>query len=131
MLVGLISPTMDKEKAFSIFEELEALVHTYGGKVYAAVSQNSTRADNATYIGSGKAEEVADKILEEKIDIVVINATIKPGQIFTLKKIFERTNPDIVVWDRSDLILQIFSKHAKTREANLQIKLAIMRHMGP
>lgn len=131
MLVGLISPILDQEKMLSNFEELESLVHTYGGKVYAAATQNSTRADNTTYIGTGKAQEVADTIAGEKIDIVVINAAIKPGQIYTLKKIFERSNPNIVVWDRVDLILQIFSKHANTREAKLQIKLAIMRHMGP
>lgn len=131
MLVGLVSPMLDKEKILANFTELESLVYTYGGKVYAAATQNSTRADNATYIGSGKAQEIADTIALEKIDIVVINATIKPGQIFTLKKIFERGNPQIIVWDRMDLILQIFSKHAKTAEAKLQIKLAIMRHMGP
>ncbi|MBI3380120.1 GTPase HflX [Candidatus Gottesmanbacteria bacterium] len=131
MLVGLVSPILDKEKMVANFEELESLVLTYGGKVYAATTQNSTRADNATYIGTGKAQEVADTVLTEKIDIVVINATIKSGQIYTLKKIFERSNPDIVVWDRTDLILNIFSKHAKTAEAKLQIKLAMMRHMGP
>lgn len=113
------------------FEELESLVTTYGGKVFAATTQNSARGDSATYIGSGKAQEIADTIVAEKIDIVVVNATIKPGQIYTLKKIFERANSNIVVWDRTDLILQIFSKHAQTAEAKLQIKLAIMRHMGP
>lgn len=131
MLVGLVSPILNKEKMLANFEELQSLVHTYGGVVYAATTQNSTRADNATFIGSGKAQEVADTIATEKIDIVVINATIKPGQIYTLKKIFERSNPKITVWDRVDLILQIFSKHAQTAEAKLQIKLAIMRHMGP
>lgn len=131
LLVGLVSPILDKEKMISNFEELESLVTTYGGRVYAATTQNSTRADSATFIGSGKAQEVADTIAAEKIDIVVINATIKPGQIYTLKKIFERSNPNITVWDRVDLILQIFAKHAQTAEAKLQIKLAIMRHMGP
>lgn len=131
MLVGLVKSTSDKEKIIADFEEVESLVHTYGGKVFAATTQNSTRADNATFIGSGKAQEVTEIIGREKINIVVINANIKPGQIYTLKKIFERSNPDTVVWDRVDLILQIFSKHARTAEAKLQIKLAIMRHMGP
>lgn len=131
MLVGLAQPRIDKEKLLSDFEELQSLVQTYGGKVYAATVQNSTRESYATYIGTGKAQEVADTIIKEKIDIVVINANIKPGQIFTLKKIFMRGNPAILVWDRVDLILQIFSKHASTAEAKLQIKLANMRHMGP
>ena len=131
MLVGLVSPYEDKEKTLAVFEEVESLVHTYGGRVYGVTTQNSTRADNATFIGSGKAQEVADTIGREKIDTVVVNANVKSGQLYTLKKIFERSNPDIVVWDREDLILQIFSKHAKTSEAKLQIKLASIRHKGP
>lgn len=131
MLVGLVKSTGDKEKMLADFEELELLVHTYGGKVFAATTQNFTRKDNATFIGTGKAQEVTETIGREKIDIVVVNASVKPGQLYTLKKIFERSNPNIVVWDRIDLILQIFSKHAKTSEAKLQIKLAFLRHMGP
>lgn len=131
MLVGLASPFEDKEKVIADFEELQSLVHTYGGVVYAATKQNSTRADAATYIGTGKAQEVADVIAQEKIDIVVINATVKPGQLFTLQKIFQRSNSTIIVWDKIDLILHIFSKHAQTAEAKLQIKFALIRHMGP
>ncbi len=131
MLVGLTSQYIDSEKMIADFEELELLVNTFGGKVFAALTQSDARRDNATYIGKGKAQEVADKIAEEKIDIVVINANIKPGQLYTLKKIFERSNPAILVWDRVDLIIQIFSKHASTAESKLQIKLANIRHMGP
>jgi GTPase len=131
MLVGLIPLHWDKETIVANFEELALLVNTYGGKVYAAETQNISRRDNATYIGSGKAQEIADIIGREKIDIVVINDNIKPGQVYTLKKIFERSNPDILVWDRMELILQIFAKHAQTAEAKLQIKFASIRHMGP
>ncbi len=131
MLVGLVKPFEDKEKILADFEELELLVHTYGGRVYAATFQNSARSDSSTFIGTGKAQEVADKVLEEKIDVVVINAKVRPGQLYTLKKIFERGNPNILVWDRIDLILQIFAKHAQTAEAKLEIRLSHLRHMGP
>ncbi len=131
MLVGLVPPRQDKERTFATFEEAQSLVSAYGGEVFAATSQNSTRRDHATFIGTGKAQEVADTIQKEQIEIVVINDNVKPGQLFTLKKIFERSNSKIEVWDRSDLILHIFSKHAATAEAKLQIKLAFMRHMGP
>ena len=131
MLIGLVLPRTDKERTLADFEEAQSLVHTYGGEVFAAVSQNSTRRDQSTFIGTGKAHEVIDTITKEKIDIVVINDNVKPGQLFTLKKIFEVGNPRIEVWDRADLILHIFSKHASTAEAKLQIKLAFMRHMGP
>lgn len=131
MLVGLSRPHEDKEKTISDFEELEDLVQTYGGLIYAAVVQNSTRRDNNTYIGQGKALEVTQEIANNKIDVVVVNDYLKSGQLHHLKKIFEDANPNILVWDRVDLILHIFSKHAHTADAKLQIKMAFMRHMGP
>ena len=131
MLIGLVPRYENKEKTLVDFEEVQSLVHAFGGSVYAAIAQNSTRADSSTYIGTGKARETADVIIKEKIDIVVINESIKPNQLYNLKKIFEENKPGILVWDRVDLILQIFSKHASTFEAKLQIKLASLQHMGP
>jgi len=131
MLVGLVPPHEDKERTLSRFEEAESLVRTFGGNVYAAVSQNAARADHHTFIGSGKASEVAEAIERENIQVVVINDAVKPGQLYALEKIFSVKNPTILVWDRIDLILQIFSKHASTAEAKLQIRRAAMRHMGP
>ncbi len=131
MLVGLVSKGIDYESIVLDMEELESLVKTYGGEVFAAVIQKADYPHKATFIGSGKAEEVAGRIAEEKIDIVVINDVLKPGQLYTLEKIFFRSNTKIKVWDRLDLILQIFSQHAHTKEAKLQIDLASLRHMGP
>lgn len=131
MLVGLVDPFSRKEEILSSFEELESLVHTYGGNVFAASYQNNTRGDTGTYIGQGKAEELTSEILTEKIDIVVVNDSIKPRQLYNLQQIFIKANPNIKVWDRVDLILAIFEKHASTAEATLQIKLAAMNHMGP
>ncbi len=131
MLIGLVPPFEAKEKTLANFEEVQSLVHTFGGTVYAAIAQNSTRADSSTYIGTGKTQEVAEAIVKEKIDIIVINDSVKPSQLYTLKKIFEQSKPDILIWDRIDLILHIFKKHASTALAKLQIKLADIRHMGP
>jgi GTP-binding protein HflX len=61
----------------------------------------------------------------------VVNDIVKPGQLYTLEKIFLRSNPNIKVWDRANLILQIFALHAHTKEAKLQIDLANLKHMGP
>ena len=131
MLIGLVPPFETKEKTLANFEEVQSLVHTFGGTVYAAIAQNSTRADSSTYIGTGKTQEVTETIVKEKIDIIVINDSVKPSQLYTLKKIFEQSKPDILIWDRIDLILHIFKKHASTALAKLQIKLADIRHMGP
>lgn len=131
MLVGLVSPFEDQEKVIADFEELQSLVNAFGGKVFAAAKQNLSRADAATYIGTGKAQEIAEVIAQEKIDIIVVNANVKPGQLYTLQKIFQRSDSSIIVWDKIDLILHIFSQHAQTAEAKLQIKFAMIRHMGP
>ena len=66
MLIGLVLPRTDKERTLADFEEAQSLVHTYGGEVFAAVSQNSTRRDQSTFIGTGKAHEVVDTITKEK-----------------------------------------------------------------
>ncbi len=131
MLVGLMPKGTDYEKVLREMEELKSLVSTYGGEVFAATVQKADHPNRSTFIGSGKAQEIAEIIAKEKIDIIVINEEVKPGQLFTLEKIFYRSNPKIKVWDRVNLILQIFSLHANTKEAKLQIDLANLRHMGP
>lgn len=131
MLLGLVDPRATEDSILTDFEELSSLVVAYGAKVAAASYQNNTRGDEGTYIGQGKAMELVESIKEDKIDVVVINDSVKPRQLVALHDIFIKVNPKIVVWDRVDLILGIFESHAKTAEAKLQIKLAAMRHMGP
>lgn len=131
MLIGLSDPKKPKEEMYSDFEEVESLVTTYGGKVHAALVQNETRGDYDTFIGHGKVAEALKLITDNEIDIVVINVAVKPGQIHSLLLAFQKANPNIVVWDRVSLILEIFSKHASTSEAKLQIKFAKLRQMGP
>lgn len=131
MLIGLSNPFKSKEDMFANFEEVESLVKTFGGTVYAAIVQNKTRGSLDTLIGPGKVEEARKEIAEKKIDIVVVNDTIKPGQTHNLLLNFQKVNPKILVWDRVSLILEIFSKHARTSEAKLQIRFAKMKQMGP
>jgi len=131
MMVGLVPKGTNSETILHDMEELESLIKTLKGGVFSAIIQKADYPQKATYIGSGKSQEVADSIAEEKIDIVVINNILKPGQLYTLEKIFFRSNPKVKVWDRVDLILQIFQLHAHTKEAKLQIDLANLRHMGP
>lgn len=131
MLIGLSDTRLDREDMISDFEEVGSLVTTYGGQVYAVLVQNASRSDYDTFIGKGKVEEATELIQKEEIDIVVVTDVIKPSQIHALKLAFEKLNPEIIVWDKVSLILEIFSRHAKTSEAKLQIRLAKMRQMGP
>lgn len=112
-------------------KEVLSLLETYGHADVLTVIQRRALPDAHTYVGKGKVEEMQDIVKDQKIDVIVINDIVKPGQLFNLTKLFWKINPNIAVWDRVDLILNIFDKHAHTAEAKLQIKLARMRHMGP
>lgn len=131
VIINLVSPFTDHEAADKDLEELKSLVSTFGGATIVRVIQRRMKPDPSTYIGSGKTQEVSEIVEHEKIDIIVINAIVNPTQLFNIKKILWKVNPLIEVWDRVDLILHIFEKHAHTAEAKLQIELAQMRHMGP
>lgn len=132
LLVGLPKSRMTKEAIIKDMEELWSLVLAVGnGEIVDAMVQRADSPDNATYIGSGKVMELAEKVQEEKIDVVVLNDVAKVGQVSNLKKKLFHENHAVDVWDRVDLILNIFSRHAHTSEAKLQIELARMRHMGP
>ncbi len=132
LLIGLPNSRMKKDDIIKDMEEIWSLVGAIGNvEIVDAVVQRADNPDGATYIGPGKVMEVAEVVKEKKIDVIVINGIAKPGQLFNLKRKLEEANRDLEVWDRVDLILMIFSRHAHTSEAKLQIELAKMRHMGP
>jgi GTPase len=129
--VHVIPPQGDKETIIKNGEELESLIATFGGKIVDRILQRLEKPDMRTYVGRGKVGEIILKMRQIHIDVVVLNAMAKPGQVFNLKRELQKENPDIQVWDRVDLILHIFDLHANTSEAKLQIELARMRYMGP
>jgi GTP-binding protein HflX len=131
ILVDVVPPNIRKEEAEKNLTELRSLVDTFGGATVVKVIQRRATPDNHTYVGAGKAQELMTIVKEEKIDLIVLNAIVKPGQLFNLQKMLWPINHQIQVWDRVDLIINIFDKHAHSAEAKLQIKLARMRHMGP
>lgn len=131
ILVHLVRPFENMEAAELDLVEMKSLIETSGGATVVRVIQRRMRPDPSTYVGSGKAQEIAQFVKDERINVIVINDIVKPGSLFNLQTILQTVNPDIEVWDRIDLILDIFQKHALTAEAKLQIELASMRHMGP
>ena len=131
LLAGVFSKFKSYEEILSEFEELDLLVKTYGGITCALISQKAFKPSFTGYLGRGKTDQTIEKIAEEKIDVVILNDTLRPNQIYFLEKIFRKSYPHIVVWDKNDLILHIFDLHAQTSEANLQIKIAALKHMGP
>lgn len=131
IIAHVVPPSMRREDADKNLAELMSLIDTFGGATVVKIVQRRSNPDSHTYVGSGKAQEMADMIQVDKIDAIVINDIVKPKQLFNLTKMFWKINPNIQVWDRVDLIINIFDKHAHTAEAKLQIRLAKMRHMGP
>lgn len=131
LIASIIPRQLSEQEAFHDIKELRDLVDSYEGKVVEYVIQHREVHDKGLYLGSGKINEIALIIKEKSINVVILNAIVKPGHIFDIKKTLEKANPKIEVWDRVDLILHIFSRHANTTESRLQIELAAMRHMGP
>lgn len=131
ILIDVIPDTMDARTAARRMLELESLVGTYGGIIVVKQIQKRGVPDYRTYIGSGKLEELAQIAKNEGAEVLIINNLMKPGQMYNVAEYLRKQKLRMQVWDRVDLILKIFAKHAKTSEAKLQIKLAAIRHMGP
>jgi GTP-binding protein HflX len=129
ILIDVIPPDMTKTVAERRLTELDALTKTYGGIVVVKTIQKRATPNYRTYIGPGKIEELIQTAKDEKCELIIVNNLLKPKQMFELGEILRKEK--LRAWDRVDLILKIFDKHAKTAEAKLQIKLAAIRHMGP
>ncbi|RVU28325.1 GTPase HflX [Streptomyces antnestii] len=106
--------------------ELAALAETAGAQVLDGVIQRRDKPDAATYIGSGKAQELRDIVLETGADTVVCDGELSPGQLIHLEDVVK-----VKVVDRTALILDIFAQHAKSREGKAQVALAQMQYMLP
>ncbi len=135
ILVDVIDLETSKEEAELRLFELESLVNTYGGIVVLKTIQKRGVPDYSTYVGKGKVDEIMEMVKDIGADLVVVNNLLKARQIFNLEEKFQKSEykelKEVKVWDRVDLILKIFDKHAKSTEAKLQIELASIRHMGP
>lgn len=131
LTVHFLSPRIDEHEALETGEELESLINTLGAPVFDRILERHFKPDNATFIGKIALKQIVRRVKRDDIDVVILNAMVKPGQIHAIKQILAQANPKIEVWDRVDLILHIFDKHATTTTAKLQIQLARMRYMGP
>lgn len=129
ILADLVHFALPKQEAEDRMRELEELTHTYGGIAVVKTIQRRAKPDYRTFIGKGKVEELLTQGKSLGVDLLVVNEILKPQQLFNLEELLRPAK--IEVWDRIDLILHIFDKHAKTAEAKLEIELASVRHMGP
>ena len=117
------STSLDAEESLAEFRELVA---SAGGLVVAEVMQRRARPDPATLIGAGKVEEIAGVAASTEADLVLFDCDLSPTHLRNL----EAALPCRVL-DRTQLILDIFARHARTREGQLQVELAQLEYMLP
>ena len=114
------------ESAERSLQELARLAQTAGSQVLEGVIQRRDNPDPATYLGSGKALELRKIVSQTGADTVIIDGELSPSQLIHLEDIVK-----VKVVDRTWLILDIFAKHAKSREGKIQVSLAQMQYMLP
>lgn len=115
-----------REIVYEHLNELEELARTAGAITIRKIVQEKTGYDASFYLGKGKAQEIADLIEEEKIDIIIFDDDLTPGQARNLENMMKRK-----ILDRSGLILDIFAQHAKTKTARTQVELAQLQYLLP
>jgi len=114
---------LDAEESLAEFREL---VSSAGGQVVAEVVQRRSRPDSATLIGAGKVEEIAGVAASTEADLVLFDHDLTPTQLRNLE-----TALPCRVLDRTQLILDIFARHARTSEGKVQVELAQLEYMLP
>lgn len=121
ILVGVYSAK--PEAIAESIKELEELVKTAGGEVVDVILQARDGVDSKTYVGKGKVEEISDSVFGQRADMVVVNDELSGVQLKNLDQALECR-----VIDRTALILDIFAKHAHTKEGILQVELAQLKY---
>jgi GTP-binding protein HflX len=125
-LVGLVSGSARRIEAEHSMDELAGLADAAGAVVVLRMLQDRPRPDAATFIGSGKVASLAAACAEADVDVVIFDNELTPAQLQQLEKKIERK-----VIDRTQLILDIFARRARTREGKWQVELAQLQYMLP
>ncbi len=126
MLVGLATRLSRREHVDEFLDELQQLTESAGAIVVDRMVQERVNPDPATFIGSGKVEEVAAKVEELSVDLVVFDDDLSPVQVRNLERVIK-----CKIVDRSGIILAIFARRARTSEAKTQVEVAQLEYMLP
>ncbi|MDR0364618.1 MAG: GTPase HflX [Bacteroidales bacterium] len=126
VLVGVTTHDVTAEQTQEYLDELAFLVDTAGGIVEKRFVQNLPMRDSKTFVGSGKLVDICDYIVENKIDMAIFDDELSASQIRNLEKALP-----CKVLDRTNLILDIFAKRARTAHACAQVELAQYQYLLP
>lgn len=126
VLVGLVYKLQTEENVKDYLDELAFLAETAGATAVKRYVQKLKHPDSKTFLGKGKLEEIKDFITGRDINLVIFDDELTGSQISNIEKILE-----VKVIDRSDLILDIFARRAKTAQAKTQVELAQYQYLMP
>ncbi|MEZ5293405.1 MAG: GTPase HflX [Vicinamibacterales bacterium] len=125
-LVGLVTGTVRRADAEQSLDELAGLAEAAGAAVVVRALQERPAPDPATFIGRGKAKTLAAACAEAHVGLVIVDNELTPAQLRELQDVV-----DCKVVDRTQLILDIFARRARTREGKLQVELAQLKYLLP
>ncbi len=126
ILVGIIRPGESETETREYLDELAFLVDTAGGETVRSFTQRMQKPDRATFVGTGKLEEIQAFVKSEEIDIVVFDDELSPSQLRNIENELQ-----VKILDRSNLILDIFARRAQTAQAKTQVELAQLQYLLP
>jgi len=126
VLVGVITQYETEEQSKEYLEELQFLVDTAGAETVKIFTQKLQKPDRATFVGSGRLEDIKAFVKEEEIDIVVFDDELTPSQLRNIENELQ-----VKILDRNNLILDIFAGRAQTAQAKSQVELAQLQYLLP
>lgn len=126
LLVGVVLPQTSRWEIEENLEELKLLAQTAGVEIVDRLIQDRERINPAYFIGTGKVDELSRLVKALNISTVIFDSDLTPAQIRNLERATEAK-----IIDRSTLILDIFAKHARTRESKTQVELAQLQYLLP
>ena len=127
LLVGVISQTNNESVVEEHIHELSLLAKTAGAEIVGVITQKVSKINPATLIGAGKAKQIISQAEGIGAKIIIFDDELSPAQI----KNYYKMSRNIKILDRNGLILDIFKKHARTKEAITQVDLAYMEYLLP
>ena len=126
VLVGVIHKDQTEAQAQEYLDELAFLAHTAGAVAVKRFTQKLLHRDSKTFVGKGKLEEIKDYCQQKNIRVIIFDDELSGSQITNIEKV-----TDVKTIDRSDLILDIFARRAKTAQAKAQVELAQYQYILP
>lgn len=126
VLIGVVQKEQKEHEVKEYLEELAFLAETAGAYAVKRFMQKLSHPDSKTFVGKGKLEEIRDYVKDKDIDVVIFDDELTGSQITNIEKVL-----DVKTIDRSDLILDIFARRAKTAQAKAQVELAQYQYLLP